>query len=166
MKLHIPVSLFAALMTVMTALPSFAGYSLTIDGQEVPDWEGNIIDADKAPRHSLITVDDGSELTLSKGAGRNDDNWFGNLDITVSGGASLTLPNTKSVGGKTVYGGFPLTNSNNWPETMVVSLTIEQGNVTIDSADFGSGLVNVPAPEIPSASKCYDKQLTVEGRLP
>ena len=40
MKLHIPVTLFTALMAVLSALPSSAKYTLSIDGNEIENWDG------------------------------------------------------------------------------------------------------------------------------
>ena len=44
MKLHLPVVLFTALMTVMTTLPSYAKYSLKLNDKEVDvsDWSGKL----------------------------------------------------------------------------------------------------------------------------
>ena len=48
MKLHIPVTLFTALMAVLSALPSSAKYTLSIDGNEIENWDGYLTkDADR-----------------------------------------------------------------------------------------------------------------------
>ncbi len=165
MKLHIPVSLFAALMAVMTALPSFAGYSLTIDGQEVPDWKGNIIYLSGAP-HSVITVDDGSQLILSKGEKASEVSWNGELDITVHGrDSSLTLQNYMSMLYSS-YGNGDNISEESWNEIKEFNLNIEQGTVTIDQSIFGDVSRGVFVEE---TVWLYDKQanvnVTVSGGL-
>ena len=42
MKLHLPITLFTALMAVLTTLPSYAKYELRIGDNEISDWNGNL----------------------------------------------------------------------------------------------------------------------------
>ena len=127
MKLHLPITLFAALMAVMTTLPTYGNVSLTHDGKLQDEWDGIINEKYKGTVE--ITVDnEGSikEVVCGQQGGTED----GDTTITVSGeGASFKFDTAQFAGQNIGYG-------NTKPSTLEINL-LNHAKFTLGKADLG-----------------------------
>ena len=89
MKLHLPVSLFAALMAVISILPTFADVTVKIGGE---DWNGSWEEYSAAAGY---IIDEDMEITLSGEDGQltlpTDKSFVqrGDITIRITDGACL-----------------------------------------------------------------------------
>ena len=137
MKLHLPITLFAALMAVLTTLPTYADYTLKIgdDTIDVSDWDGQLYVSDNITQYTDSVGSDSYigekvTLTITNENGKNTVTFIGQSlpyngyqstnNLIFQGGTSLEIGSGctfviagagQVVGGRRTGSNTPLVNN-------------------------------------------------------
>ncbi len=142
MKLHLPVTLFVALMSLLFTLPAFAAKTLTVGDKVTENWDGQLSELGVVTGSSRvldgdmqISVNGGDSLTLTA----SSENYFyqrGNIDIFVTDGGSLVFAGDDQI----VLGAVGYLGGGDFPrdEAFHANITIDGGTVDATNLMFGA----------------------------